>query len=338
MLIGILGINHKSADLNLRETFARACQRRFGPDSFSYIGMSYVLLSTCNRTEIYFSSDDLAATHTFILNLLRKDIHEEFEHKVYSYFGEDCFLHLARVTSGIDSAMIGETEIQGQVKKAYEAFNEHHLSSSLHFLFQKCLKIGKDIRSKTSLSLGMPSFEETLLQVGQQLLGDLSYQNILFIGVSEINQKICQHFSRSEISNIAFCNRSSSRGIDVSNQMGGKYLSWGERDAWCNFDMLIFGTKASEYLLRKDDVDGFTKKTTLIVDLSVPRNVDPKIAKCDHVTLLNVDQINKAVDRKCKLKAQEIAQIEAHMIVQAVQKQMDLYRLKEYSRRQLAFA
>ena len=116
----MLGINHKLADLKLRELLAKASQRRFGAGISTHGSHHFILLSTCNRTEIYFCSDDLAATHTYLLSILRNEVDEEFDQKLYSYFGRDCFHHLARVTAGLDSAIVAETEIQGQVKKAYE--------------------------------------------------------------------------------------------------------------------------------------------------------------------------------------------------------------------------
>src|SRR5262249_51645888 len=124
MRIGVVGINHKLADLKLRETLAKACQRRFGPGQSTHGSHTFILLSTCNRTEVYFSSEDLAQSHSYFLSILNQEVDEDFDQKLYSYFGKDCFLHLSRVTSGLDSAIVAETEIQGQVKSAYENANE----------------------------------------------------------------------------------------------------------------------------------------------------------------------------------------------------------------------
>src|SRR3954466_9975105 len=106
MRVGVVGINHKLADLKLRETLAKACQRRFSAGNSLHGNHSFVLLSTCNRTEAYFTSYELAETHTYLLNILRQEVFEEFDHKLYSFFGSDCFAHLARVTAGLDSAII----------------------------------------------------------------------------------------------------------------------------------------------------------------------------------------------------------------------------------------
>ncbi len=136
MRVGLIGINHKLADLKLRELLAYACQKRFGPVFSTHENHSFVLLSTCNRTEVYFSSEDLTNTHNYLLSILRQEVKYEFEQKLYSFFGYDCFFHLSRVTAGLDSAIVAETEIQGQVKTAYDNAQEFsQLPSDLHFLF-----------------------------------------------------------------------------------------------------------------------------------------------------------------------------------------------------------
>ena len=113
------------------------------------------MLSTCHRTEIYFSALNLAEAHSEILQVLRREIALAFEHELYSYFGFDCFLHLGYVVSGLDSVIIAESEIQRQVKVAYEEVQWYYpLPSCLHFLFQKSLKIGKEKRGNILLSQG----------------------------------------------------------------------------------------------------------------------------------------------------------------------------------------
>ena len=111
MRVGVVGINHKLADLQLREMLAKACQKQFHPSNLFHGKHAFCLLSTCNRTEVYFSSEDLADTHSYLLNVLRSEVRVPFEHKLYSYFGYDCLSQAVRVTAGLDSAIIGETEI-----------------------------------------------------------------------------------------------------------------------------------------------------------------------------------------------------------------------------------
>src|SRR5438132_1115680 len=120
MRVGILGTNFKTASLGVREALSLACQKKM--PAFSEIVRKYacVILSTCNRVEIYFSAPDLAEAHSEILQVLKEEIQTPFEHQLYSYFGLDCFMHLAHVTAGLDSAIVAESEIQRQVKTSYE--------------------------------------------------------------------------------------------------------------------------------------------------------------------------------------------------------------------------
>lgn len=144
MQVGIIGINHKSSPFEVREKLARIFRNQFASD-YSH---NFILLSTCNRTELYFSSHQLAETHVNLLERLKYQIGEESIHVLYSYFGKDCFCHLVRVISGLDSAIFGESDIQRQVKVAYETRRKRQLlSHDLHFLFQKGLKIAKEIRT-----------------------------------------------------------------------------------------------------------------------------------------------------------------------------------------------
>src|SRR3984957_2397898 len=148
MRVGVIGINAKSSELSLREHLAKATVKLFGAEALDALQFGFLFLSTCHRTEIYFSSLDLAATHSVILQLLRQEIDLPFEHNLYSYFGDECFTHLAKVVAGLDSVILGEGEIQRQVKRAYETAQVYRkLPAPLHFLFQKSFKIAKELRS-----------------------------------------------------------------------------------------------------------------------------------------------------------------------------------------------
>lgn len=333
MQIGVLGINHKSADLKLREKLAKVCQKRFDPSTSTHLNFFSILLSTCNRTEIYFSSEDLAQTHTHLLAILRQEIEEEFEHRIYSYFSSDCFFHLARVTSGIDSAIIGETEIQGQVKKAYEsALSFQKLSHELHFLFQKCLKIGKEVRNSTTFAQDLPTLEDALFFAGTQTLGNLSERSILFIGLSEINQTIYTKFKERGFKNITLCNRTYEKGWRLAEKFGFRFLPWERVGEWQEYDLIIVGTKSSEFVIRRE-TQPLSSCQKLVVDLSVPRNVDPVVGR--RLTLLNIDQLNRMIDRKQREKAVEAARIETQLIAGAVAKQIAIFKLKLLQRSQI---
>lgn len=329
MDIGVIGINHKSAGIRLREELARACRRLFNPGLSFHPGISFVLLSTCNRTEVYFHAPHLSDTHTYFLSCLRAEIDEEFEPYLYAYFGSDCFLHLARVTAGLDSALVGETEIQGQVKRAYEEAKLFlPLSAQLHFLFQKCLKVGKDVRSRFALLHAHSSLEEAIWHVGEHLFEDFTQKRLLFVGVSEINQKILHHLHRKKVRRLTLCNRTLSKAQILADHLKIEALPWEQLSLWHTFDCIIFGTKAPNYLIRGEGAQGSTH-SRLIIDLSVPRNVDPKVGRQENVKLLNVDQLNRLIERKRRVKVEELKNIESRDLASAVTRQLHLFKLKQ---------
>lgn len=264
--VGVLGINYKTADLSFRELVARGAESLKGEKGvfFSY---PTVVLSTCNRTEIYFSGADLAQVHSLLLSHLRLQMQESFEHRLYSYFGGDAFFHLCKVAAGLDSAIFAETEIQRQVKVAY--CQSKFISSSLHFVFQKALKVSKEIRSQ--MQERVPSLYGTLWR-----LADWRKKRILLVGYSEINRGLESFLRHKGIEEIDFCSRSG-KGYDR-----GHLARWGE------YDIVVSATQSDQYLIR-----GGSKKT-VVFDLSVPRNVDPEV----EAILYNIEEVNGFIEQK----------------------------------------
>lgn len=300
MRIGVIGINHKLADLKLREVLAKAFQKRFSNLKVVHPGHSMILLSTCNRTELYFSSEDLSNTHTYILTALREELKADFEQKLYSFFHKDCFTHLAKVTSGLDSAIMGETEIQGQVKAAYlGACMSQRLEKELHFLFQKSLKIGKEIRTQIPIERGVPDLEHACLHMGKRFFKSVESQKVLFIGASDINLKIIRFFQTRGIHDITLANRTESTAKKLAARLGLATLPWERLSRWKEYDWIIFGTKAPDYVISLSATETRPPGCKLLIDLCVPRNVDPEIA-CDSIRLANIDEINSSLHARGK--------------------------------------
>lgn len=266
MQIAVLGINHKCADVSLREQIAKSIVQDYP--------FPHVLLSTCNRTEIYFSSSDMADTHSLILGTLKELIPDEFEHRLYAYFGTECFIHLAKVTAGLDSAILGETEIQGQVKAAYE--KAPMVCLELHFLFQKALHLAKHVR--TTMPLTTTQLEDTVLRLCSP------FRKVLFIGLSAINRRLIKALKTTSL--VSLSNRTEDKAFQFAHDHGLIYCPW---NSWQGHDALIFGTTSPTWLLTaSDSIDA-----RLVVDLSVPRNVDPHLAT--RLNLINIDQINERI-------------------------------------------
>jgi glutamyl-tRNA reductase len=318
MDIGILGISYKSSELFLREHFAKVAA------SFSS-SLPFVLLSTCNRTEIYFSSADLSGAHSDLLAALKTEV--AVEEKLYSYFGKQCFEHLARVTSGADSAFFGEAEVQGQVKRSYEAAAQSRtLSSSLHFLFQKCLKIGKEVRTIFSLPKGSVSLESTLWDLARCFFVQKRPISLLLVGHSEINRKIIHFLKNKGDFDLHLATRHYDSAEDVMKKYEMKLFPWEDMDNWTQFDMVIAGSKSSNYILKANQIrkEKSLIKTKLIVDLSMPRNVDPLIEKNPHITLFNIEEIGGFIEQRQRISLQEKKEIGGKLEVEAA-RQIEIY-------------
>ncbi len=322
MKIGIIGVNFKSADLFFREKLALSLQA-YSP-LFSVHSHSKVILSTCNRFEIYFFSENLTETHSELLQKFRAEFESDCGFKLYSYFGRDCFVHLCRVTAGLDSAVLVETEIQGQVKRAYLKAQEMPLAKELHFIFQKSLKIGKAVRSQISLKPGAPNLVNTLSNLIKSLLDFNSKPKLLFVGTSSINTQIIQQ-TNLNLFDVTICSRSLDRGKKLSEKWGISFISWEELHLWKKYDGLIFASSYSNYIIEKKESQVNQKK--LILDLSVPRNVHPQLAENPLIQLLNIDQLNKLIRRHRRIKGDELLDVTAQ-IQTAVFKQCRIFSNK----------
>lgn len=290
VFIGVLGVNHKTADLSLRENIAeraiKFCENPFLP-------YPTVLLSTCNRTEIYFHSEDLALAHS---QLLRNFGNEQ---AFYSFFGIYCFFHLCKVASGFDSAVFAESEIQRQVKKAYA--NAKSLPSCMHYVFQKALKVSKEIRSK---------YQQNSQSLYHALWRMCEWKNrkILIVGFSQINRGLISFLLHKKVDSITLCTRNPQtvqiEGVSIGDR---RLLS-----EWENYDVIVSASFGEGFLIR-----GKGEKGQVIFDLGVPRNVDPQVG----ATLYNIEDVHKSMEVPD-------ASVDEAFIWQHVVRLMRIYKLK----------
>ena len=323
MQIGVVGINHKLAHVELREAIAKACTRRFGLGN-PLLGATFVLLSTCNRCELYFHAESPTYSHEQILSILKEEVNAHFDQKLYTFFGYDCFLHLARVTSGLDSAIIAETEIQGQVKTAYEtATTLRSLPKDLHFLFQKSLKIAKDVRREHLLSCHLPNLEHALFWQAREYFEE-PLPAPLFIGTSDINLKIARFLKQKGVQNLHFCNRTDSSSARVARELSGKSVSWKElKSCWQEFDFIISATKCPHHII--EEAPEHTRKT-LLIDLAVPRNINPNLSS-PTCKVCNIDDLNQLLETRKAHLVQKVISAESY-VTSLVKRSVALFRAK----------
>lgn len=338
MRVGIMGINHKQADLKLRELLAQECQRRFHPGASVHGDHQLVLLSTCNRTEVYFSSQDLSATHSYLLEIMRRDVNQDFDQKLYTFFGRDAFRHLARVTAGLDSAILFETEIQGQVRAAYQtAIEARRLPEELHFLFQKTLQIGKQVRAQLPLGRGMPDLEHAILETGEGFFSHIQNAKILFFGASEINLKIAGFLQRQGLKQITLCNRTHRKALAWAEKLQVGVIEWNQLDEWHQFDWIVCGTKAPRPILEAHQIPRGMVGRKLLIDLSVPRNIAPALALHPQLSLFNIDHINSGLRHRRRAALDRLANAET-LVDDCSDRQLASFQQKVQERQRRAVA
>lgn len=324
MDVGVLGISYKSSELELRESFAKLCQSFIHQEQ----SPSIVVLSTCNRTEIYFSAKEISTMYQHLLSYLERYLGPAIKERVYTYFGRRCFEHLCCVSIGMDSIIFGEAEIQRQVKQAYEEARQRlELPFALHYLFQKSLKISKQVRTEFSLPRGALSLESTLGRLFHLFFAKEKKVSILLVGYSAMNRNMLHFFRNKKGVQISIATRNPNIEEEID------LLPWNLLSNWIQFDMVICASKSTDFLLDSDSIpeDPSLIKTRLILDLGLPRNVDPRVAKHPLISLLNIDDIGRLLDQRrgVSLCSQQEVEQKAHRLIQ---KQMDLYQEREAKR------
>ena len=287
--VGVIGISFKTAGLPLREAFARAAEV-FADERAYFFPNPVICLSTCERVEFYFSAPDLAEALVHLLAWLKRAIAEPFEHQPYTYFGLDAFVHLCRVTSGLDSAVVGESDIQRQVKVAYARAGER-LPSCLHYVFQKALRVSKGVRSQTACTANLYSAVWKIIEEHAS-----EYSQVLLVGYSEWNRGLLSFLQHKGVQNISLITQSPDQ-IHLPIPVYGRE----ELARWTDYDLIFCATTATDYLIY-----GSSPRKHLIFDLGVPRNVDPAVGLQEGVFLYNIEQIDQQLEPSLSSPSEEL--------------------------------
>src|SRR6266478_5491918 len=315
------GISHKTAPIELRERLAvkqsEIADLAFVLKCFGHLA-EIVLLSTCNRVEIYGTTRHATGHIKALLQLFCSEPHDLDPH-IYLYEGAAAVRHLLRVSAGLDSMVLGETEITGQIKNAYEIARNAGLTGCvLNRLFQRAFQATKEIRTRTGIGRGTVSIKSTAVE----LIGktDLSRQSIMVLGAGEMAENCVRLLLKKGAQSIFISNRSFDRALDVATRCGGEAVCFG----YCLFEMrdvdvVIAATSSAETLLGRDDVENLMKarrnRPLLLIDLSVPRNIDPAVTGLDHVSLYNIDDLEAVAREGIRNRQRELAA--CHRIIEA---------------------
>ncbi|PZR70673.1 MAG: glutamyl-tRNA reductase [Chthoniobacterales bacterium] len=307
-----VGISHHTANVETRERYAaprseEVWRAECGCDEA-------LLLTTCNRVEIYGSAGAPVATDQILRRLVREGVASADDaHAFYRHEGEACVRHLFRVVAGLDSMVIGETEILGQVKKAYANARESGSAGPLlHRLFQRAFRVAKQVRSSTEITRGAVSVGSVAVDLAVKIFGDLTRRSVLILGAGETSERTARALSSRGVADIRVSNRSFERAENLAALVGGRAVSFHHWAAQCGeVDILISSTAAEEPLLTPDILAPLIRERSdrplFIIDIAVPRDVAPEVNELDGVYLYDIDSLQSIAQQSLAMRRQQIA-------------------------------
>jgi len=321
MSIVILGLNHKSAPVEIRERLA------FDPsEATAALGRlkemdraaEFVLLSTCNRVELYYAGDQDSAHIASRLVAFLADFHhlepEQFKSCLYFHENEEAVRHLLRVAAGLDSMVVGEAQILGQVKESYRlACAVKSPGKILNRLFHCAFFTAKSVYTGTAISNGRVSVAGVAVELALQLFADIARAKVVVIGAGETGELVVQHLRKTGCTDITVVNRSYDRGAELAKRF------------WIS-------VAAPDYLYTRESferkINRRRKGALLVIDVGVPRNFDPAINKVGEVYLYSMDELKEVADQNLKARQEDVTSGLEIVYAQAAEF-MDWYRAKD---------
>ena len=329
MPIVCLGLNHRTASVDVREQFAMAESKL--PELLAALraetsAEEAVILSTCNRVEIYAATE---GAQSQLLNELRAFLlrDREMDDEVfYELSGVEAVEHLFKVASGLDSMVLGETEILGQLKDAYQIALEHkHTGGRLNKAFQKAFNAAKQIRTETNIQRGSVSVANVAVELAGKIFDRLDNRTVMVIGAGDTSEKTARALLSRGAQSVIVSNRSPERAEALAAELGGKAVSF---ENWENefaaIDIIISSTSAPHFILDRQKLEPLQRlrqhRPLLLVDIAVPRDIDPEVNFLDDVYLYNIDDLQAIAEEYLRLREEEIAK--CNSIVQAKAKEL----------------
>ena len=306
------GINHQTAPLEIREKFAIQ-EENIGKslEKLQQSGLikSCVILSTCNRSEFYLLPQKKLSKKTFLENLFH--INTEEENCFYEYQGKEAFLHLCHLVSGIDSVIIGETEIFGQVKNAYQISQKKRFSKGLDLFFQKAFSIGKKIRTETAIQKGVSSFGNVAVILAEEIFGNLKETEILLFGTGKMGKIIAKSLKSRGAKSISVMSRQFARAEKLAKEIQAKALPYSE---WQNLfpyiDIIISSTPRKIPFLKYETFSEAKKQrknqALTLIDVAVPRSIDPRLQNFSEVFLRSIDCLREVSKNNKQSRLKEL--------------------------------
>lgn len=308
-----LGISHHTANVETRERYAGAEPEKALREACGC--REILVLETCNRVEVYGSAERTVTTDEILQCLQKGSGAGGIEHAeaFYRYDGVACAQHLFRVVAGLDSMVIGETEVLGQVKKAYASARASGSAGPLlHRLFQRAFRVAKQVRSNTDITRGAVSVGSVAVELAVKIFGDLSECKVLILGAGETSERTARALSSRGVTDIRVSNRSLERAESLAALVRGRAIRFEDWAAQCReIDILISSTSADEPLLTPGIlapmIRGRADRPLFIIDIAVPRDVAPEVNEMDGVYLYDIDSLQSIAEQSLAMRRQQIA-------------------------------
>lgn len=335
MHVVVLGCSHQTASVEIREKLSfseRQVIPALGRLLESPLVLEGVILSTCNRTEIYALVTDPDAARDVVADFwcAEKKVSREFLGEYgYFYVHEDAMRHLHRVTAGIDSLIVGESQILAQVKAALAASSQVDAAGKfLTTLFQQAIKVGKQIRTVTNIGRGSVSVSSAAVEVATKRLGDLNDKIVLIYGAGKMSAHTIKALFQRGAQHVYIVNRTLERAQETAARLGGEAIDMEVgRMLHAVADVIIVCTSAPHYLIRPDNYPVVPGKERLLIDISVPRNVDPALDGMPGIHVVDLDGLEAVARSNREERANQI--IDAEVLIED--------HLKEYASRLASF-
>ena len=315
MKLFVIGVSYKTAPVEVREKLAvlpsklrcTGCRLRIcgGLDEV-------VLLSTCNRIEIYGVASGLNARVESLFELLSASVPDYRPH-LYVHEGEDAVHHLLSVTSGLDSMVLGETEITGQVKHAYETARAAKLTGGvLNRAFQTALQTAKEIRTHTGVGRGATSVGSVAVQLAETIFGPrFTEQTVMIIGAGKMGEACVRHLAKQGTRMILVANRSFDRACELAAEFSGQAVRFDDCvNAMAGADIVVSSTGCPQTILNRQDLEAVMRarrnRPLVLIDIAVPRDIDPEVQHVPNVYLHNIDHLEQIVRENVRLREGEL--------------------------------
>jgi glutamyl-tRNA reductase len=322
MSVVVIGLSHRTSPVELRERFAYPDEKIPGALKQlreSGLASEAVVLSTCNRVEIY-AATSLAPETAFAelkkFLLAQHAFTDQLGDEIYSLAEPQSLHHLFKVAAGLDSMVIGETEIFGQLKQAYELAHAHqHTGPRLNRAFQRAFHAAKHVRTATNIQRGSVSVMSAAVELAEKIFTSLAEHEVLVIGAGETSEKTARALQSRGVKKITVTNRSPERAAALAAELGARTVPFEQwPDEFDRVDIAISSTAAPHHILDRAQLEPLMKRRRhrplLLIDIAVPRDIDPAVNALENVYLYNVDDLQSIADEYLKLRHEEVVRCE----------------------------